>query len=222
MNPEAPVMMRRGSAISDLDCTTAMGTRPSTRPETRFWRLATRVQRPTKRYGRPLSGCRMLDAPSARPPDSPGTRFSKGREGAKALARGGYTVPMHEMGIALEIYRVCREAAQANGGGRIERVRMEIGELAAVEPDLLKFAWEAALTGGPDAGAVLDVSWCTAVQRCAHCGEQKRHSEGSWLRICPDCGSPLEVSGGDQLDVIDVTLVSDDCGRDAPRVEEAG
>jgi Zn finger protein HypA/HybF involved in hydrogenase expression len=99
---------------------------------------------------------------------------------------------------------------------------MEIGELAAVEPDLLKFAWEAATTDGPHAGAILDVLWCSAVQRCAHCGEEKRRSEGSWLRICPDCGMPLEVSGGDQLDVIDVTLVADDQGHDDAVTEEAG
>jgi hydrogenase nickel incorporation protein HypA/HybF len=129
---------------------------------------------------------------------------------------------MHEMGIALEIYRVCREVAQAHGGGRIERVRMEIGELAAVEPDLLTFAWEATTTDGPDAGATLDVSWCSAVQRCANCGEDKQRSEGSWLRLCPDCGMLLEVSGGDQLDVIDVTLVADDREQDDAVAEEAG
>ena len=123
---------------------------------------------------------------------------------------GRYTEPMHEMGIALEVLRVCREVAEANGGGRIERVRMDIGELAAIEPDLLMFAWEAATSDGPDAGATLEVSWHPAVQRCATCGETKSRSEGSWLRICPDCGMPLEVSGGDQLDVIDVTLVSND------------
>ena len=128
---------------------------------------------------------------------------------------------MHEIVIALEIYRDCREVAQAHGGGRIERVRMEIGELAAVEPDLLMFAWEATTTDGPDAGANLDVSWCSAVQRCATCAEEKQRSEGTWLRICPDCGMPLQVTGGDQLDVIDVTLVSDDQEGDAV-AEEAG
>jgi hydrogenase nickel incorporation protein HypA/HybF len=129
---------------------------------------------------------------------------------------------MHEMGIALEIYRVCREAAQAHGGGRIERVRVEIGELAAVEPDLLMFAWEAATTESPDAGATLDVAWCSAVQRCANCGEEKQRSDGSWLRICPDCGMPLQVSGGDQLDVIDVTLLGEDEEPGDAVVEEAG
>ena len=113
---------------------------------------------------------------------------------------------MHEMGIALEIYRVCREAVQGHGGGRIHSVRLEIGELAAVEPDLLTFAWEAVIGKGPDAGARLDIIWRSAIQRCNSCNEDKPRGEGTWLRICPDCGMPLDVIGGNELDVIDVTL----------------
>jgi hypothetical protein len=26
------------------------------------------------------------------------------------------------------------------------------------------------------------------------------------MRICPDCGMPLEVSGGDELDVLDLSF----------------
>lgn len=210
MKPEAPVMMRRGSAIGDSDCTQVGDRRLRSR---RSWLAG----RPNRRPPRNRS--------SATPPGHravPARVVCRRWVEAKARTRDGYTVPMHEMGIALEIYRVCREAAQAHGGGRIERVRMEIGELAAVEPDLLKFAWEAATTGSPDAGAVLEISWFSAAQHCANCGEEKRHSEGSWLRICPDCGMPLEVTGGDQLDVIDVTLVSDEGQRDDAVAEEAG
>ncbi len=108
---------------------------------------------------------------------------------------------MHEMGIAVEIYRACRQAAPGNGSGRIETVTVAVGELAAVEPELLRFAWEAATAEGPDAGAELAVRWCAARQECPACGETKDRSEGSWLRICPDCGNPLVVSGGDELDI---------------------
>jgi len=112
------------------------------------------------------------------------------------------------MGIAIEVYRTCRETVEAHGGGRLRQARLAVGELSAVEPDLLVFAWEAVVEESPDAGAELVIEWCRADQRCATCGEAKDRATGSWMRICPDCGMPLEVSGGDELDVIDLSFES--------------
>ena len=117
---------------------------------------------------------------------------------------------MHEMGIAVEIFRVCRETIAHHGGGRIHAVRLEVGELTAVEPDLISFAWEAVTADGPHAGSKLDITWCAATQFCPSCGEDKDRSEGTWLRICPDCGSPLKVDGGSQLDIIDLVMQTEE------------
>ncbi len=114
------------------------------------------------------------------------------------------------MGIAIEIYRTCRQAVEEHGDGRIERVRLAVGELSAVEPDLIDFAWQAVTVETADAGAVLEVQWCPAEQHCPACGEDKERSEGSWLRICPDCGGVLRVDGGMELDVLEVTFETDD------------
>lgn len=114
------------------------------------------------------------------------------------------------MGIALEIHRVCREAVRNHGAGRIESVRVAVGELTAIEPELLRFAWEAVVAGGPHAGSELEVVWCRATQRCSRCGDVEGRTAGSWLRICPGCGMPLEVSGGDELDVLELKFTPDD------------
>jgi Zn finger protein HypA/HybF involved in hydrogenase expression len=71
----------------------------------------------------------------------------------------GYTASVHEMGIALEVYRTCRETIKAHGGGRLRRVRLAVGELSAVEPELLKYAWEAVVADGPDQGVELTIEW---------------------------------------------------------------
>ncbi len=125
------------------------------------------------------------------------------------------------MGIALEIHRVCREVVAEQGGGRIDSVRMAIGELAAVEPDLLTYAWEAVVAEGPDVGARLVVEWHPARQFCSQCDQDKDRSEGSWLRICPDCGQPLAVSGGDELDVLAVTIATDEVENRISEVHDA-
>jgi hydrogenase nickel insertion protein HypA len=114
------------------------------------------------------------------------------------------------MGIAIEVYRACRQAVQDHGDGRIDTVRLAVGELSAVEPDLIEFAWQAVIADTPDDGATLDITWCPAEQHCPSCGEIKQRVKGSWLRLCPDCGEPLQVTGGDQLDVLEVAFETDE------------
>jgi hydrogenase nickel incorporation protein HypA/HybF len=111
---------------------------------------------------------------------------------------------MHELGVAASIYRSSREAVRAHGAGRLEVVRVAIGELAAVEPELLQTAWQVVTSDGPDAGARLEIRWHAARQHCASCGEQRARAAGSWLRLCPDCQMPLHVEGGDELDLLQV------------------
>jgi hydrogenase nickel insertion protein HypA len=113
---------------------------------------------------------------------------------------------MHETALAAEILRIARGTVLGNGGGRLTGVSVVVGELSAVEPDLLSFAWEALTEEGGDAGATLEVEWRRALQLCAACGEVPERAAGSWLRLCPRCGDPLRIQGGDELDVARVTF----------------
>lgn len=117
---------------------------------------------------------------------------------------------MHEMGIAMSILESCRAAVVQHGGGRLEEVSVAVGELSALEPDLLQFAWEAVVAGGPDAACRLAIDWRPARQLCPACGEEKPRAPGSWLRLCPDCAGPLRLEGGDELDILHVSFVSYD------------
>lgn len=113
---------------------------------------------------------------------------------------------LHEFGIAQEIYRVCQETKQAHGAARLARAKVAVGELSAVEPDLLAFAWEAVVAGGADAGARLEIDWRPGRQFCPRCNAEKRQGAGRWLRVCLDCGTPLAIDGGTELDVVEVEL----------------
>jgi hydrogenase nickel incorporation protein HypA/HybF len=108
---------------------------------------------------------------------------------------------MHEMGLALEILKACRQAAAGRDVGPLEEVLVDVGELSAVEPDLLRYAWEAAIAGQPEDGARLTVDWQPVKQTCGACGDIPERAPGSWLRQCPRCSALLAVSGGDALTV---------------------
>ena len=120
---------------------------------------------------------------------------------------------MHELNLATEIYRTCRSTIDARGPGRLDAVRVAIGELSAVEPELLVYAWEAVVSAGADAAATLEVEWHPARLTCPQCGELKDRADGPWQRICPQCGRPLRIEGGQELDVMDLSYTPDGEGK---------
>ena len=115
---------------------------------------------------------------------------------------------MHEMSLITQVHAIARGVADDRGGGALESVTIAVGELAAVEPDLLDFAWKAIVAGSPDEGANLVVDFRQARQVCPACGEIADRVPGTWLRLCPVCSRALAVSGGDELDVISVSFSS--------------
>ena len=109
---------------------------------------------------------------------------------------------MHELSVAQELMRLCQQRLPP--GQSLATVRIAVGELASIEPDLLRFAWQAVVAGTRHAEAGLDVVWHAARQSCGACGDVAERQPGSWLRLCPRCQQPLQVIGGDELDLLEV------------------
>jgi hydrogenase nickel incorporation protein HypA/HybF len=110
---------------------------------------------------------------------------------------------MHELSLAAEALRRCRAGLPGEPESHITRVRIAVGEFAAVDPDQLRFAWEAITALGPDADARLEIEWCQAVQVCDACGARPERTAPAWRTHCPTCGGPLRIEGGRQLDVLE-------------------
>ena len=123
---------------------------------------------------------------------------------------------MHEMGLAMNLYEMCRREVEKNGGGSLRTVRLAIGELAAVEPELLKFAWQATVEDR-DAASQLEIEWRPARQYCPACKAPKDRPESRWLMVCPDCGAPLSVEGGFEMDLLQISFDSDDEAGGSPQ-----
>ncbi len=109
---------------------------------------------------------------------------------------------MHETSIAFSILETAQRLA---GSGRLQTIRIAVGELCAVEPELLRFAWEAVVAGGTHASADLEIDWRPARQFCPNCNEEKSRDGGNWLVHCPDCGEALRIEGGYELEILEIS-----------------
>jgi len=105
---------------------------------------------------------------------------------------------MHEMSIAEGVVQVLEEQARIQGYTRVKHVWLEIGPLAAVEKEALKFCFEAVTASTLAEGAGLDIidlpgeAWCLACSSTVPIS--KRYDS------CSRCGSyQLQVTRGDEL-----------------------
>lgn len=105
---------------------------------------------------------------------------------------------MHEMSIAEGIIQTLEEQATAQHYRRVKRVWLEIGPLAAVEPESLRFCFDAVTRGTLAEQAQLEIidlpgeAWCLA---CAVTVPITRRYD-----CCAKCGSyQLQVTRGDEL-----------------------
>ena len=107
---------------------------------------------------------------------------------------------MHEMSLAENVLQIIEESAHAQDFRRVRCVVLEIGELAAVEPDAMRFCFDAVTRGTIADGATLQIMETPGAGRCLACDTDVAMHERYGL--CPYCGSPrLQVTAGDQMRV---------------------
>ncbi len=107
---------------------------------------------------------------------------------------------MHEASIAQSILDIVARHADGARAGRVTRVTVTVGALAAVVPECLRFAFEALARGTCAERAALDIRECEGRGACRACGAEFPVKE--FLPVCERCGSPdVGVSGGDALTV---------------------
>jgi hydrogenase nickel incorporation protein HypA/HybF len=103
---------------------------------------------------------------------------------------------MHELGLAQEIVEIVSERA---GGARVTRVVLEIGKLAVVLPDALRFCFDLCVESTALEGADLVILETPGLARCRACGGDVRLDRP--LGQCA-CGSTdLEWLSGEELKI---------------------
>lgn len=108
---------------------------------------------------------------------------------------------MHELSLATGVVEVLDEEARRHGIQRIQRVRIQIGALRAVVPELLRTAFEVAARGSLAEGAAMELETTPGSARCQKCG--RRFELEDLLLFCPHCGAV----GGEVLSGMELNLL---------------
>lgn len=112
---------------------------------------------------------------------------------------------MHEYSIIEALLAQVTNEARARGATTVRRVEVSIGELAGVEIDLLKTAFDQFRQRTICETAELVLTRIGAAWACRLCGRQRERQ--SYLR-CDDCELPFDLVRGDEimLDKIDMEV----------------
>jgi hydrogenase nickel incorporation protein HypA/HybF len=107
---------------------------------------------------------------------------------------------MHEMGMAYSVLHTLREEAARRRASRVRKIGLRIGELAAVDPEGLRFCFEA-LTRGTDLESVgLDIEIRARRHHCRDCGAEFNVMDCDFA--CPQCRClDSECISGDELEI---------------------
>ena len=112
---------------------------------------------------------------------------------------------MHEMSICESIIGVIEQAAVAQSFNKVNMVRLEIGPLAGVELEALRFSFDVVTRGSIAQGARLEVIELPMDAWCMQCA--KKVTVKQRYDACPDCNSyQVQITGGDELRIKDMEV----------------
>lgn len=121
---------------------------------------------------------------------------------------------MHELSVAAAVLKAVAAEARAHGAARVLSVRLRVGALTDLDPEVLSFGWEAVTAAMPlVAGCTLYVERVPVAVACGRCGTRGPAAPPGVL--CAACGGhDVQLVAGEELDIAEVEL-------DAPEDRDA-
>ena len=108
---------------------------------------------------------------------------------------------MHEMSITRSILEIIGQKMAANNMSNLKKLTLRVGELTAIEPEVLRFCFDSAIKGTRFDGAALIIEEVPLGGRCRECAGEFRIT--AFDSRCPKCGSTnIDRVSGDELDII--------------------
>lgn len=113
---------------------------------------------------------------------------------------------MHEISLCESILDILRDQAEKDRFSRVKRVSVDIGPLSCVEPEALRFGFDAVMKGSLAEGAELVIARPPAEALCLDCFSTVPVEQRT--DICPRCGSEaLQVTKGEDLKIRELEVL---------------
>ena len=105
---------------------------------------------------------------------------------------------MHELGVIQNIFQILEDVAAENRLITITKVRLKVGQLQQIVPDMLSFAFETVAKGTKAEGASLETEIVPIRMQCRTCHTEFVVAEHTY--ICPQCsGTSLDTLQGTEI-----------------------
>ena len=105
---------------------------------------------------------------------------------------------MHEMSLMAGMMEIIQGEARAQGFVRVTKVVLEIGQLAGVEAEAMRFAFDVCTEGSVAEGAELEIEATEGLARCQSCGQTA--PVHACYGSCPSCGGTgLRIVAGREM-----------------------
>ena len=105
---------------------------------------------------------------------------------------------MHEMSLVEGVLKIAEDAARAQGFARVKAVRLEIGALAPVDLDAMRFCFDAVTRDSIAQGARLEIACKPGSAWCMQCSQSVPLQ--ALYDDCPRCGGrQLQITSGQEM-----------------------
>lgn len=113
---------------------------------------------------------------------------------------------MHELALMESVVAIAAEAAERAGARSIRRIVLEIGNLSAVEPEAMRFCFDAVAANTAAAEAALEICSVPGAGWCADCATTVALDERA--SPCPRCGGfCVRITAGEEMRVRELEVV---------------
>ncbi len=116
---------------------------------------------------------------------------------------------MHELSLIASVFDILEEKAREHGASQITAVRLQVGRMSGVVPELLESAFDVYKKGTPAEGARLEIVIVPVKLRCPDCGGASVREDADFS--CAACGSRrVEIVEGREIFVEKIELETED------------